>query len=214
MARNVSRSYDPWKPNGRSNAEQQLVRLRGIGAFTYALRLHSDLHCPLFPPTSPFKLFPDAAKPPCRLFYPIKGAVPPPRGQSGCSQELLFLTSMPRLLSSAVLALPRHCRRTIPIQMRLSLQLIPLAHPNHSTGKNMRLPLLLVVAAAAAVTTALAREAAELECTPYTSQLDKAVDVEVCQGPWLDKDGLPILDTQYGALGMHCTGRFPWLSLS
>lgn len=62
----------------------------------------------------------------------------------------------------------------------------------------MRLHATILAAAAAAV--AMAREPDELECTPYTDPLllDKGLDVEVCQGPWLDKDGLPILDEEYG----------------
>jgi hypothetical protein len=56
--------------------------------------------------------------------------------------------------------------------------------------------LLLAAATAGLASMALAREQAELACTPYTGEPLDGVDVEVCQGPWLDKDGLPIIDVQ------------------
>jgi hypothetical protein len=58
--------------------------------------------------------------------------------------------------------------------------------------------LLLATTAAALASLGRAREQAELACTPYTNPVD-GVDVELCQGPWLDKDGLPIIDQLDGA---------------
>jgi len=59
---------------------------------------------------------------------------------------------------------------------------------------------LFLAAAAGLASIALAREQAELACTPYTGEPLDGVDLEVCQGPWLDKDGLPIIDVQDGEL--------------